>query len=859
MKRIAATMILAFVFFCGVVAIVLNANFEGGILSGLEIASGGHYTDDPGAPAEVEARANRSAAELESRESSASEVEIPGDEIDDEAGTTQDVLAEASQVVEPIAPDFFSVAGDMEQAIMFIRSGANPIRGFYSRKYRTAGGREELTATPGRDEFHPGAPMTWVRREDGSMMAMYSDHDREVLGAEAEKVAERRGSIIGALEVVDAEDGVNGFAYDTSSPELVMSVELFIDGFRKSIVFADSPRESAGTDSFFEGADLIANRGFEFPADLLEGLSGEHKVRVIAHSPDGSCHQELSGSPRIFGGNRLPVGGLIEVTKDHAIGFAIDPDAPEVTVYIECIVGGVHYEFLKADKSWAELPVTPGSSAIDAQVIAAGYKKPENAIDGRLFFFKFDPALGAQSSVQFIFFDSSSDKLFDEAPGSPFRPMDSGWLAPRKTDDQTDDESEETPDVESPDPDNALPHGEISFVTSTRISGWAVDQDAGDDPIFVDVFYDGEPYGRMLADQEFAVLARHNDISSPFHAFIADIPARYLDGATHTFSAFAVNTPDGTNPELKGSPVEFTSFVNNDPAGYLDDAGYEILRGWAYDPDSGPAPVTVEVWIDDKLYKTITADRDRPDLVPTVCPEPAHEWAIDAPAFIRDGDFHTIRAFAQNFPDGPPKELGHSPWEIGALRPYLGITVSASDGGGLVVTNVADDSTSAAALDNLEGEFYAANPEAAKPDAWIAQIPSGASYVLPEDRITSYQDNEAGDPQAFDSWLQTRTPGEVIELAVVRKIPVKDAEPSELMTPGEMETAEAFLAEPLAEGQSSAEKEFLLSNGYFARARKFAGGDTDLTIASALEMSVHLVIGERIDSRLVRGPMVRGS
>ncbi|HZV00268.1 MAG TPA: hypothetical protein VFF73_26355, partial [Planctomycetota bacterium] len=172
------------------------------------------------------------------------------------------------------------------------------------------------------------------------------------------------------------------------------------------------------------------------------------------------------------------------------------------------------------------------------------------------------------------------------------------------------------------------------------------------------------------------------------HAFVFAPPNQYLDGKTHSIQFFGVNQPDGVNPELGGSPTMFVGQKNNPPQGFLDVGNTTVAAGWAYDPDAGAAPVSVEIWIDNALYQTVTANQTRPDLVPIVAPEPTHGFSCSMPDSLNDGKFHSIRAFAINVPSGPKQELAASPKEINAQAPYIGIWVK-DTAQGLQISQVA--------------------------------------------------------------------------------------------------------------------------------------------------------------------------
>ncbi|MCR4317400.1 MAG: hypothetical protein NUW37_13765 [Planctomycetes bacterium] len=742
-----------------------------------------------------------------------------------------------------------SAADSIEALILGARNSAAPVRGANGLHAGSGGGRQDDEGLPTRDADHPGAPREWVRDENGNLMAMYTDEERAVLDAEAEKVAERRGTIVGALEIVDVESGIRGYAYDAMDAQIVLNVELYIDGLLQAVAPAAAQRGEIADTEVDPNALALNQRGFEFGAELLQTLAGEHTIRAIAKSSDGAP-VELAGSPHVFGGNRLPEGGALEVSTMYAFGYAIDPDTPEKPVYVECIVDGTHYGFEIASKTRTDVPYREMGSSIDGnpgmQTVFPEnkYAQDKEEAEGHYFLFAFDPMISSRARIQIIFFDTSSDKMFAECMFSPFVADGPGFgvLQGPDTPDEQRQVDEDAFEAEVEDQSvNQLPYGSVSFKATDRISGWALDPDKGDEPIYVDIYFDGKYHERQLADKLFAALTHDPNITSPYHLWIAEIPAALQDGQTHTLSVFAVNDPAGANPELPGSPVEFKSFVNSDPTGFVDGVDHHHIGGWAYDPDAKEAPIMIEVWIDDKLYRTVEASGDRQDLVPVVCPEPAHGWGIEAPEFIRDGDFHSVRVFAVNFPDGPPRELHHSPWELGALKPYLGVGVESSPGEGLHVTEVAEDSpayfrkTSSAVIDE---EVHSVMIEMDE-----------NLYLKAGDKILSYNETSAGDASAFVSFVQTRTPGEVITMEVVRTYYLLETLIDDVATQAERDEIQMFKDEPLLAGEDSAARIFQLESGWQVEVSKLGNGVTYVNAQKKETLTVQVIVGERVENR----------
>jgi hypothetical protein len=551
-----------------------------------------------------------------------------------------------------------------------------------------AGARDTQVANDGpltRGPAAPGAPTAWLLGHDGRPVPVYNPQERALLDDEARTVSERRGTLVGTLEQVGRE-GLSGFAYDYDDPAAVLEVDLFVDGFLVETVRADVAREALGS------AAWSARRGFKVGA--LPALAGDeaHVVQAFARRPGDATGKELVGSPERVGGNRPPEGVLVDTRDGELQGYASDPDG-SVPVRVVARLDGRALPPVLAD--------LPRLAGFDEGPAHGWFRIALPAADD-----------DAPHVVQVLLEDAQVPGLLREAGDSP---KAVGHAS-----------------------DNATPQGAVTFVNPTQLSGWALDPDVGDAPISVDVHVDGVFWRRLVADREFAALVHQPGITSPYHLWLIDVPPELQDGRTHTVSVFAVNQPEGADPELSGSPTTFKSVANTAPTGWVDVADVNVIGGWAYDADRGAAPVEVEVWIDGALWQVLVADGNRPDLVPVVCPEAAHGWSVAAPEALRDGGFHIVRVLARNHPGGPAQELAGSPRELGGLRCYLGVGV-ASAPGGLRVDYVAEGS------------------------------PAAQVGVQVGDVVVGVNDEPAPlDPEPFARWIQARVPGEAITLVLER-------------------------------------------------------------------------------------------
>jgi len=123
-----------------------------------------------------------------------------------------------------------------------------------------------------------------------------------------------------------------------------------------------------------------------------------------------------------------------------------------------------------------------------------------------------------------------------------------------------------------------------------------------------------------------------------------------------------------------GDCVQPPAPANSAPRGYLDSADCERIAGWAQDPDAAAAAIKVEVFVDgrpgDAGVRKLSrqADDARDDLCSAIgsC---NHGYAIATPTSLRDGQQHTLRAYALDSANGTAAELSGSPKSITCIPP----------------------------------------------------------------------------------------------------------------------------------------------------------------------------------------------
>ena len=96
--------------------------------------------------------------------------------------------------------------------------------------------------------------------------------------------------------------------------------------------------------------------------------------------------------------------------------------------------------------------------------------------------------------------------------------------------------------------------------------------------------------------------------------------------------------------------------------GFIDEVSCQVVRGWAWNPSQPDAALTIELYDGDRLLRTIVADQFRPDLRDGGKGNGRHVFHEAAPAELKDGKPHAIRAVV--------KDSGY------ALKPSAGVSAS---------------------------------------------------------------------------------------------------------------------------------------------------------------------------------------
>jgi uncharacterized membrane protein len=117
-------------------------------------------------------------------------------------------------------------------------------------------------------------------------------------------------------------------------------------------------------------------------------------------------------------------------------------------------------------------------------------------------------------------------------------------------------------------PSNGLPVGEFESLSAAGLSGWAYDGDAPS--ISVDVYVDGSFWKTLMANVPRQDLVSSNKTADANHGFSYSFTQADLDALdvskNHTFHVYAINSPQGDNPLLNGSPKLLAALVNAAPS-----------------------------------------------------------------------------------------------------------------------------------------------------------------------------------------------------------------------------------------------------------------------------------------------------
>lgn len=171
---------------------------------------------------------------------------------------------------------------------------------------------------------------------------------------------------------------------------------------------------------------------------------------------------------------------------------------------------------------------------------------------------------------------------------------------------------------------DAVPVGGVTSITSTTITGWALDPDLGTQAATINVYVDDSIFGTYTASQSLPNLSG----SKKGHGFTVDISS--LPAGSHSITL----TVDDNRTSDDSEVVFYDSFIDDQkPVGVFESASGTTLTGWAYDPDTPGSPIPVDIYVDGVYAETVSADIARSD-VPQLqsLSSNAHGFSADLPA-----------------------------------------------------------------------------------------------------------------------------------------------------------------------------------------------------------------------------------
>jgi hypothetical protein len=181
---------------------------------------------------------------------------------------------------------------------------------------------------------------------------------------------------------------------------------------------------------------------------------------------------------------------------------------------------------------------------------------------------------------------------------------------------------------------------------SLRVRGWALDRDAGADPIDVRITVDGTSLGTVTADRLKTSINRRYGLGN-YHRIRATFDVE-LPVGDHRVCAIGLNdSAAGSDTTLGCKTV--TVRENRPPVGALTRVRVEsnlvVAVGRAKDPDTSQ-PVRVKIKLDGKKIGIVTADRGTN----------GHHFKLRVHRTVAQGE-HRVCAIAID-PEGPNTRLG---------------------------------------------------------------------------------------------------------------------------------------------------------------------------------------------------------
>ena len=166
-------------------------------------------------------------------------------------------------------------------------------------------------------------------------------------------------------------------------------------------------------------------------------------------------------------------------------------------------------------------------------------------------------------------------------------------------------------------PQGAL-DGANGGLDTVTVWGWAFDRSNSGKALYVDIYANGKPIKRITANKFRQDIQNWGNVGS-YHGFHEELTLNGFSGKVK-IDAYAIGID--SNGKLNGNNVLIgTKYANvtteAKPEGKLEiKAGQNdvYVKGWAFDKSKASVPLKIDVYVNDKKFTTITANKSRPDV-----------------------------------------------------------------------------------------------------------------------------------------------------------------------------------------------------------------------------------------------------
>lgn len=380
---------------------------------------------------------------------------------------------------------------------------------------------------------------------------------------------------------------ISGWAWDAMQPNTPISVDIFSDEVFLATVLADQFRQDLLNTGKGNG-----NHGFTFtvPAELLDGQP--HSIRVRFANTGIS----LFNTPRTINCTMNAYEGIHEAANCNTIsGWAWDGNQPNTPISVDVYFDNDNVASIRAPANQFRQDLL--NAGIGNGSHGFSFPTPMSLKNGQPHTVRIKFAFTA------IDLQNTSKSITCNPPAGPFY---EGF--------------QETTDC-------------------NVISGWAWDAMQPNTPIHVDIYASAQLLASPPANifrQDLLNAGKGNGS----HGFVFTVPSSLRDGQTHSinvgFGGTAIglfNTPKSINCPPDSGPVY---------EGFHEVANCTTISGWAWDATQPNTPISVDIFADNMLLMTVTANQPRQDLVDVGKGNGVHGFTFAVPPSLIDGQPHSI-------------------------------------------------------------------------------------------------------------------------------------------------------------------------------------------------------------------------